>query len=155
MIIGTAREQEIGAWSEPWNKSGMKSGGKGAAAESLVTQLRKSQLIRIPREGQQDRRREADDGGGLGFPIGRKELGLVGQSIFKGPNFAAHLRRPSPRPRPSVLPLPSVSLRGYQKTGPHASFLPSFLARFPPPVAGLPVCSLLSSAALRLSNLPR
>ena len=63
MIIGTAREQEIGAWSKPWNKSGMKSGGKGAAAaESLVTQLRKSQLIRIPREGQQDRRREADDG---------------------------------------------------------------------------------------------
>ena len=56
MIIGTAREQETGAWSKPWNKSGMKSGGKGAATESLVTQLRKSQLIRIPREGQQDRR---------------------------------------------------------------------------------------------------
>ena len=131
MIIGTAREQEIGAWSKPWNKSGMKSGGKGAAAESLVTQLRKSQLIRIPREGQQDRRREADDGGGLGFPIGRKELGLVGQSIFKGPNFAAHLRRPSvpSSASASVLPLPSVSLRCYQKTGPHASFLPSF----PPP----------------------
>ena len=155
MIIGTAREQEIGAWSKPWNKSGMKSGGKGAAAaESLVTQLRKSQLIRIPREGQQDRKREGDDGYGLGFPIGRKELGLVGQSIFKGPNFAAHLRRPSasvPSFAASVLPLPSVSLRGYQKTGPHASFL----ARFPSPVAGWPVCSLLSSAALRLSNLPR
>ena len=60
MIIGTAREQEIGAWSKPWNKSGMKSGGKGAA-ESLVTQLRKSQLIRIPREGQKDRQGE---GGG-------------------------------------------------------------------------------------------
>ena len=63
VIIGYAREQEIGTWSKPWNKSGMKSGGKGAAAaaESLVTQLRKSQLIRIPREGQQDRGREADE----------------------------------------------------------------------------------------------
>ena len=111
MIIGTAREQEIGAWSKPWNKSGMKSGGKGAAAaESLVTQLRKSQLIRIPREGQQDRKREGDDGYGLGFPIGRKELGLVGQSIFKGPNFAAHLRRPSVPPRP---PRPSFRFHRY------------------------------------------
>ena len=133
MIIGSAREQEIGAWSKPWNKSGMKSGGKGAAAESLVTQLRKSQLIRIPREGQQDRRREADDGGGLGFPIGRKELGLVGQSIFKGPNFAAHLRRPSPRPRPR----PSFRFHRYlygvtrKPVHTHPSFPLSSLASLP------------------------